>query len=58
MLGSIGKRSGKSVLKKKRKAMGEGFAEKEGFKPGMNEWGLSGIFVCNVFHVSALAYAA
>jgi len=61
MLGSIGKRSGKSgesVLKKKRKAMGEGFAEKEGFKPGMKEWGLSGIFVCNVFHVSALAYAA
>jgi len=27
-----------SVLKKKRKATGEGFAEKESFKPGLKEW--------------------
>ena len=39
MLRSIGKQSGESVesiMKEKR----EGFAEKEGFKPGMNEWGV------------------
>jgi len=38
MLGSIGKQSGESVelvLTKKRKATWEGFAEKEGFKPGV-----------------------
>jgi len=27
-----------SVLKKKTKATGEGFAEKESFKPGLKEW--------------------
>jgi len=40
MLRSIGKQSGESVesvLKKKRKATLEGFAEKECFKPGMKE---------------------
>jgi len=40
MLRSIGKqfrKSMESVLKKKRKTMLEGFAEKESFKPGMKE---------------------
>jgi len=40
MLRSIGKQSGEStesVLKKKRKLRREGFAEKEGFKPGIKE---------------------
>jgi len=40
MLRSIGELSGESmwsILKKKRKATVEGFAEKEGFKPGMKE---------------------
>jgi len=38
MLKSVSKQSGESVesvLKKKRKAMGEGFAEKDGFNPGI-----------------------
>ena len=40
MLRDIGKQSResmKSVLKKKREAVVEGFAEKEDFKPGMKE---------------------
>jgi len=28
-----------SVLKKKKRLRQEGFAEREGFKPGMKEWG-------------------
>ena len=39
MLRSIGKQSGESVLKKKRKGTVVGFAEKEGFKRGIKEWG-------------------
>jgi len=38
MIRNIGKQSGESVesvLKKKRKLQWEGFAEKEGFKPGI-----------------------
>jgi len=44
MLRSIAKQSGESVLsalKKKRKAIvgrNEGYAKREGFKPGMKEW--------------------
>jgi len=40
MLRSIGKQSWESVesvLTKKRKATGEGFAEKKGFKPGLKQ---------------------
>jgi len=40
MLRNIFKQAGEaveSVLKKKRKAMAGGFAEKEDFKPGMKE---------------------
>jgi len=39
MLRSIGEQSGESVesVLKKKKAVGEGFVEKEGFKPGMKE---------------------
>ena len=42
MLRSIGEQSGESMesvlkKKKKKKAVGEGFVEKEGFKPGMKE---------------------
>jgi len=40
MIRSIGKQSRESVesvLKKKKKATGEGFEEKEGFKPGMKD---------------------
>jgi len=40
MLRSIGKQSGESVesvRKKKRQATWEGFAEKESFKPGVEE---------------------
>ena len=43
MLRSIGKQSGgseESVLKKEKEGYGRrGFAEKEGFKPAMKEWG-------------------
>ena len=41
MLRNIFKQAGEaveSVLKKKRKAMAGGFAEKEDYKPGMKEW--------------------
>jgi len=40
MLTSIGKQSGESVesvQKKTKRRRSEGFAEKEGFKPGMKE---------------------
>ena len=42
MLRSIGKQSGESVVSVVKKKRRKGFAEKEGLKPGMKEWGGDG----------------
>jgi len=43
MLRSIGKQSGnQSWIRRRRRLRREGFVEKEGFKPGVKEWGSNG----------------
>jgi len=59
MLRSIAKQFGESVLsalKKKRKAIvgrNEGYAKREGFKPGMKEW-CDGILIIISINVSSI----
>ena len=58
MLRSIGKQSGESEEEKERLLWEEGFAEKEGFKLGMKEWGVMWGGAYTVLQLTLPAYYA